>query len=408
MPRNSRPPPIRTPGDETDEAFAERLATERVESPEGESTRNQAAPLSTPGMIDEAAPSAPPSHGATPSGGRPTPQSGSNRYQQSPGGPTPQSGDARHQEPPQDASQEVAAPQTPNRRPPPPPLTFDSRQDKARAFIEPYKECCIRLSLLPGQAQESIEAYFRKQKDARIRAGVEMQLKRLAAEAGDIPGADQDSRPKPGEMTSIRFNAAQVVQAFKARRPQTKRSLIVEAMDGKISWGRMVATIFSRAMLLGVVVLLLHLALAMLVFGTSKDVAVDSSGALVDPATQSKVATARTVQLHPLWDYPKLEFSQLRRIEDVVFVFNAATHVLHVAVIEKGNDPGDVFIKSADGDVVRIEHSGSAYWQRVGHEEVFLAEMEAWRAAGLGSDPEVAWLTSGVLATQVNRPASTV
>jgi len=121
------------------------------------------------------------------------------------------------------------------------------------------------------------------------------------------------------------------------------------------------------------------------------------------------VATAATVALQPLWDYPRLSFDELRRVEDVAFVHNQARHVLRVAVVEKMAN-GAVKVVTADGSEVRIEPGGKAFWRPGGpaQAEVPLVVMETWRqmlGVGRAVDAELAWLTSGILASHRTAPA---
>jgi len=158
----------------------------------------------------------------------------------------------------------------------------------------------------------------------------------------------------------------------------------------------------SCAVLFLLLLLLLQAFLALALFSV-RDVGIDdASGALVDSATgMSKVGTAMTMQLQPLWDYPALSLDELRQVEDVVFVHNQATHMLRVSVATR-TEGGTVLLKAADGSEVRVAPDGRSYWRRLGHPEEHLEAMEIWRTAQRSE--EVQWLTSGMLATQVTVP----
>lgn len=149
------------------------------------------------------------------------------------------------------------------------------------------------------------------------------------------------------------------------------------------------------AVLFGLCVLCVQFLLALAIYGKQTGISVSASGILINPESPSVAATAATaVELGHLWNFPKLSYEQLRRVQDVVFFHNQCQHVVQVAVVEKSAQ--SLLIRGFDGSQLRVLLSGQIYWRPPAMAEILLQEMDAWRSY---RDPS-GWWAGSALAEQ--------
>lgn len=280
-------------------------------------------------------------------------------------------------------------------------------KSRSHRCLHCLRGCPTRTAEWTRRRAADVDESVHRWKTSRLGRRVQDELVRMAVEAGDLPPSALPGRCSRGlvsdeDIEKLRFSPPYVVEAFRSIRPRPKKAFMERVLDGEIPLDETLCVLISFTLLVTLVVLFLYLGLASAVF-SAKDVAADAiQGTIVDASTGlTTVGAAATVALKPLWNYPSLSLDELRRVEDVLFVHNQATHVLRVATVSRMAS-GTVLLKAVDSSTVRVEPSGRSFWQRVGHPEVFLEAMESWRTAP--GNAEVDWLTSGVLATQVTVP----
>eukprot|EP00927_Polykrikos_kofoidii_P028826 TRINITY_DN25049_c0_g1_i1.p1 TRINITY_DN25049_c0_g1~~TRINITY_DN25049_c0_g1_i1.p1 ORF type:complete len:468 (-),score=87.65 TRINITY_DN25049_c0_g1_i1:32-1435(-) len=193
-------------------------------------------------------------------------------------------------------------------------------------------------------------------------------------------------------IVDVDFSLEDVVQVYRQLRPQTP--LFVRALRGETpTWQTVVAW--------AVVVMLtlpIYLLFVLLIYQVPRDFTVEGgTGTLTDPNFKARppLAAGVSVALRPLVEFPFLPLAELRKVEDVVFLYNFVTHTLRVAAMAR-TASGSVEITGADGSRVRVEPDGSAFWARQGLPEATLLHTKK-----VTREEQVAWLNSGVVALQV-------
>eukprot|EP00928_Gymnodinium_smaydae_P000760 TRINITY_DN10291_c0_g3_i1.p1 TRINITY_DN10291_c0_g3~~TRINITY_DN10291_c0_g3_i1.p1 ORF type:complete len:603 (-),score=172.66 TRINITY_DN10291_c0_g3_i1:89-1897(-) len=207
-------------------------------------------------------------------------------------------------------------------------------------------------------------------------------------------GRDPESKASLARTREATFSEADVVEAYQRMRPREPK--LMQALLGR---GKRIWTCTTWVCVV-VFVALAYFALAFIVFFTSADFSVDVSGALLpNAAVLEPLATAGTVGLRTLSDYPRASLEELRGVRDVVFTHNLGQHVLQVSAVTR-SAAGQVVLSGADGSAVRVEPDGSIYWWRKAFSEIRLRETELWRSA-----PQVYaksdWLVGGAFQKQV-------
>jgi len=187
------------------------------------------------------------------------------------------------------------------------------------------------------------------------------------------------------------------------RRTRANSSMLWQACIGQTRW-RFAIFYYVRwtiAILGGL--LLLHLLLTMAVFSSShlsvhEGPAGEGMGAiLVDPHGKPAAATAEFLGLRSLWSFPELPLSELRAVQDVVFLHNFAHHTMRIASVARSGDTGAILLQSADRSGVRILPGGLARWREsVGG--TYLPEVSLSNSTTNGAH---SWTTSSLMSTDV-------
>jgi len=196
----------------------------------------------------------------------------------------------------------------------------------------------------------------------------------------------------------------QVIEIYRRLRPRHRTDFLFRALAGKAAPKDTIVGLGWRFLVGLGLILLVYFLIAAWALSPNDVVVHEISGGLVDPShVDTPIAASAAVHLKPLWEYPSLAKSELRTLEDVVFVHRRSTYVIRVAGLEKKLN-GTLFITGSDGSLLRIEATGSAYWRQdgPGTEEQFLSSMEAWRSVQRTDD--VRWMSSGLLSAQVVKP----
>lgn len=278
------------------------------------------------------------------------------------------------------------------------PAAQPDKSQEAAAWTKrkmPRKRCAW-LPHPPSSPIAAVESLAMGCQDIVTRFWVQRALRGIAAAKGS------------GAKDCI-FTADDVVEAMKLLRPKPKKALLERVRDEK-GFRRAVhvaSTVCLICMVVAVVVAQLFMALTVFAWapGFSKELSIDVvTGSLCDPLTEETqpVATSSTVDLRSVWDLAQLPLAELRRVDDVVFVHNQATHVLRVGMVTF-TAQGAVELHGTDDTVIRVASDGTSSWQRPGYPEVSLDMMDAWRQ--LSQDAEIAWLSSAGLGTDVALPA---
>lgn len=203
----------------------------------------------------------------------------------------------------------------------------------------------------------------------------------------------------------LEFNERQVIEVYHRLRPKHSASKLSRALAMKLSPRATFIELGWRFALAFCGGLLLYSLLAIGAL-SPQDVAVHGGdGSLSDPTVvNTPIATSATVRLRPIWEFPKLANEELRRVEDVIFTHNKATHVMRISILKKLPN-GTLMMDTADGSKLRIQPDGMAYWRRHSSKspEVFLQDMVAWRE--VIQTREIEWMTSGVVSEQLLVPA---
>lgn len=210
----------------------------------------------------------------------------------------------------------------------------------------------------------------------------------------------KDKQRVEAAYQDAKFTPEQVIEAFRLTRSQP--SLIAQASKGRVTWRYALCLTGICLCLIFWILLLLYFLFALAVFSSRPISVDDSTGAITDPDGKP-VGTAATVNLRALWDFPSLSTSDLRTVDDVLFFYNRAAHIIRAASISKSLD-GQVEIGAVDGSTLRVQSNGKAFWQRRGFAEAELDAMEAFRAQHGSQD--LGMFTSGALSMQVVQPAA--
>jgi hypothetical protein len=154
----------------------------------------------------------------------------------------------------------------------------------------------------------------------------------------------------------------------------------------------------------GVVPLFFLLWAAMaLVHATLRSFAVGYSGALVEPSFTTApgdmwpIASADTVALHRLQEYPTMELAALFRLCDVVFMHNDVFHHFQVSSFIYKSEK-DLFLTGADGATLHVV-DGSVRFKRGIHQEEFVDLSETERYAAREGD-DWPWTVGGRFSIQ--------
>mmetsp|Transcript_19737 Transcript_19737/g.35066 ORF Transcript_19737/g.35066 Transcript_19737/m.35066 type:complete len:398 (-) Transcript_19737:184-1377(-) len=261
------------------------------------------------------------------------------------------------------------------------------------------------------------EVFMEGKQEAVKMSATTRVLRSMAAEDGLLPAtslldriymSESKQRKLEEECAEVNFTSEEVVQAFSRAKRNFRQPLFIQVMQGHAELKPALPILICQAVLLILCLVAFHCMLASIVFSTSRSVASDDSGALLDLQVPSLAAAAAgsTVKLQPLWDFPLLSFQELRQVEDIVFTHDHVAHSMTVATVAK-TAAGDVVLRSADGSTVRIEPDGRAYWGKqraVGSSaEVYLLAMQQLREmiGGSSEGGGMNWLTAGSLSLDV-------
>lgn len=193
----------------------------------------------------------------------------------------------------------------------------------------------------------------------------------------------------------------QAIEVFRRLSSPPPKKVVVKLPNDQVGLTLLLGRWFLIGFVIAVLVLLIHLGLTAGVFTNGRGFVADkSSGALLaTDAPVGPVAAASTVSLRPLWSLPDLPLEELRKVEEVLFNLDQATHVIRAAGLSRTPD-GAVLIRAVGGASVRVRPGGQALWKpSATSAEVLLTAMDAWRTLPGGT--QTGWLSSSVLESQV-------
>jgi len=219
-----------------------------------------------------------------------------------------------------------------------------------------------------------------------------------SSKSSDKKKNGQGGAPQPSPVSTVDFTDAEVMKAYHIAR--AKPLFILQVFRGQdVNIG---FTIFARV-LLAAFVTGLYFSLALLVYETPRDFAVDAvTGAMTNPSLEAQPAlsVASTVGLRTLPEYTRLPLSELRMVEDVRFTHNMGTHTVRVASVARSAS-GTLRLTGVDGSTIRVEPDGQLYWALKNQYEERLQHTEHWRSAQ-NYDATSAWLLGGSFAVQAS------
>lgn len=176
-----------------------------------------------------------------------------------------------------------------------------------------------------------------------------------------------------------RLNAEELIEVFRVLRKNWGEPFLTRAVrqvtyvDGESSSTRVICVYFAQALLLLLLAFVAQFFIAWLVFAQQRYVAVDSgSGALVQASAPQLVAAASaSVSLQPLWRFPQMQLSELRRVDHVGFSYQQVVHTIRVTAVAR-TPAGTVLLRGEDGSSLRVEAGGRSFWAANGWPEVLL------------------------------------